>query len=87
MDMDLIWLAIGAILLAGILMATHNMRKALTFLLRGIAGGFAIWGINFLLTYLGIAIATPGINLLTITIAAFLGLPGIITIYSLNYFM
>jgi len=87
MDFNMIWLAIVAILLMGILMATNSLRRVLTFITRGASGGFAIWGINFALDYFGLGFATPGINPLTIAIAAFLGLPGIITIYGLNYLL
>ena len=85
--MEMIWLALGAILLIGILMATHNLRRVLTIMIRAAAGGFAIWGINFLLGYFGLNFLTLGINPLTVGIVAFLGMPGIVTVYGLNYLL
>ena len=87
MGLEMIWLALGAILIIGILMATNNLRRALVLMIKAAVGGAAIWGINFLLSYFGLNFAVPGINPLTVSVVAFLGVPGIVTIYGLNYFL
>ncbi|MCL2575584.1 MAG: pro-sigmaK processing inhibitor BofA family protein [Defluviitaleaceae bacterium] len=78
--------AIGILLAIGILVITGRFRKAINIILRGVLGIAAIFGINWGLTAMGIYIATPGINALTVSTIAFLGLPGLVSIYGLAFF-
>ena len=79
--------AIGILLALGILLATNRLRKVGAMAAKGVLGIAAIWGINSLLAVFGFDIAGPGINLLTAAVVTFLGLPGVIMLYGLNFFM
>lgn len=87
MDTNIIILtAIAVLVIVGILLATNRLRALGTFAIKGVVGTFAIWGANYAAAFLGLGIALPGLNFLTIGLVAFLGLPGFIMIYGMNFF-
>jgi len=83
----LIWVAIGVLLSVGILIATNKLGKAMNIAAKGAVGGAAIWGINAGVAAMGATVALPGVNLLTVALVAFLGAPGMVMIYGLNFIM
>ncbi|MDR2166965.1 MAG: pro-sigmaK processing inhibitor BofA family protein [Clostridiales bacterium] len=86
-DNALILAAIAALVVIGVLLVTNRLRKLGSLALKGVVGGAALWGINGVVAFLGLGVALPGINLLTITIAALLGLPGVVLIYGINFLL
>lgn len=79
--------AIAALVTIGVLVATNRLRALGTFAAKGAFGTAAIWGINYAVGFLGLGIVLPGLNFLTVAIVAFLGLPGIIMIYAMGFFV
>ena len=77
-------LAIGALMLVGFLIINNKLRRGLAFVMRAALGVAAVAAINFAL---GGFVPAVGINLLTIAVVAFLGIPGIIMLYGLSFFM
>jgi len=82
----LIWGVIGILVAIVILVISGRLRVALQVGARGLLGIAAILSINWAAVALGIYFALPGLNMLTIAAVAFLGLPGLITIYGMNFF-
>ena len=80
----LIWGSIAVFVLLAIAVTSQKMRRLMGFLVRGAAGAAAMLVINFALGGFGFAV---GINIMTVAIAAFLGIPGIIMLYGLGFFM
>lgn len=78
----MIWIAIGALFLVGFLLVSNKLRKGLGFVMRAAISTVAVVVINFALGGFGIAV---GINVVTLTIAAFLGLPGVVMLYGLSF--
>jgi len=81
----LFWAAVFAIIIIGVLLATKRMKKALIFTSKGVVGMGAMWGINLLIYTLNIGISTPGVNFFTMGIATFLGAPGRVMMYGINF--
>ena len=77
----IVWLAIGVLILAGVLIVAGRLGRLLSLGIKGVVAGVAIWGINLLMGLAGVGLALPGVNFLTIAIVAVLGLPGLLTIY------
>ena len=80
----IIWIAIGTMIIVGLLMASNKMRRGVGFIARAVLGVAAVVAINLALGGVGLAI---GINALTIAVVAFLGIPGIVMLYGLGFFM
>jgi len=68
----------------GALIANNKARRGAAFVLRSLLGIAAVWGINFALGGIGFAV---GINAVTIAIITFLGIPGIVMLYGLGFFI
>ena len=83
----LIWVAIAALLIIGILIAANKLGRALNIIAKGAVGGVAIFGINAGVAAMGATVALPGINLLTLALVGLLGAPGMIMVYGLNFIM
>ena len=83
----LIWGAIGILVVVVILIISGKLRAALQLGMRGVLGIAAILAINWAIAALGVYTILPGVNALTIGIVAFLGLPGLIAVYGLGFFM
>ena len=81
----LIWVAIGFLLIIGFLIVNDGLRKVARFGLRAVFGAVAIFVINFGISSFGFGLVSVGLNVLTISIAAFLGVPGIAMLYSLMF--
>lgn len=79
-----IWVAIGVLILLGILVVNNKMRRVALFVVRASLGVVAVVAINFALGGFGLAV---GINILTVATVAFLGIPGIITLYGLAFIL
>lgn len=82
-----VWVAIGALVVFGVLVVSNRLRRVLAVAARGAACTAAIWGINFLVGLLGLGIGLPGINFLTMGIVAILGIPGLLMLYGVNLFL
>ncbi|MCL2396546.1 MAG: pro-sigmaK processing inhibitor BofA family protein [Defluviitaleaceae bacterium] len=80
----IIWIAIGVLILLGLLVVNNKLRKVAGFAVRAILGVAAVAVINMTLGGFGVAV---GINFLTIAVVAFLGLPGIGMLYGLSFFI
>ena len=78
----IIWTAIGILVLFGILVVSNKIRRVAAFGAHACLGIAAIFIINFAL---GDIIPAVGINVLTMSIAAFLGIPGVIMLYGLTF--
>ena len=78
------WVAIGILLAAGLLVASNKLRKVASFAARGAIGALVVVFINFALGGFGLAV---GINIITLAVMAFLGLPGVVMLYGLSFFI
>lgn len=78
------WAAIAVIVVLGLLMVNNKLRRGLIYVVRAAIGAAIIFVINFALGGAGFFV---GVNVLTVAIAAFLGIPGIIMLYGLSFFM
>ncbi len=78
--------SIAAVLLVVVLLAAVLKTEwILNLILRGILGIFAICFFNFVLGRYGIE-AKVGVNPFSATACGFLGLPGLIALYSLQFY-
>jgi len=82
----IIWLAIGILLVFGIMVVNSRMRRVAVFGGRAILGAIGIAAINLALGGLGLALGV-GVNLMTVAVVAFLGLPGIVMLYGLTFIL
>ena len=82
----IIWIAIGVLVVLGLLVVNNRARRGAAFGARAVLGVIAVAVINIVLGGFGVFPAV-GINALTIAIVAFLGIPGIIMLYGLGYFI
>ena len=82
----IIWVAIGILVIFGIMVINNKMRRVATFSARAILGFVGIAAINFVLASFGLA-AAVGINVLTMAVVAFLGIPGIMMLYGLTFIL
>lgn len=80
----IIWIAIAALIVIGILVVNNKARRSIAFFARAALGIAAVFAINTALAGFGLAV---GINILTIAVVAMLGLPGIAMLYSLGFIM
>jgi len=80
----IIWGAIVVLVLLGIAVTSNKMRRGLAFAARAVLGVAAVLAINFVFGGMGLLV---GINVLTIAVVAVLGIPGIIMLYGLGFFM
>jgi len=78
-----IFLAIGAVYIIGILLVLP-IKIIVKLVLNGIVGAIALFVINIFGNFFGLTI---GINPVTALIAGFLGIPGIILLLFLQYFL
>jgi len=81
-----IWIALASMVILGLLIASNKMRRSIGFVARTVLGIVGIVGINFAMGALGFSL-TVGINFFTIAVVAFLGIPGIVMLYGLGFFM
>ena len=81
-----IWVAIGILVLLGIMVINNKMRRVAMFCARAVIGIAGIAAINFALSGFGLT-AAVGINILTMAVAAFLGIPGIVMLYGLTFIL
>jgi len=82
----IIWLAIGVLVVVGVLVVNNKMRRVAAFGGRAVIGAACIAAVNFVLGSLGMA-AAVGVNVLTMAVAAFLGIPGIMMLYGLTFIL
>lgn len=68
------------IVVLGILFFKNRLEMVIGFIMRGIVGTIAIYGINRLLLLYGIS-QSVGINPLTVITGAVLGIPGILALF------
>jgi len=80
----IIWIAIAAMVLLGILVVNNKARRGLAFAARALLGIAAVFAINTAFAGFGFAVSI-GINFLTIAVIALLGLPGIAMLYSIGF--
>jgi len=80
----IMWGAIALLVMIAIVVTSNKLRRGLAFFARAAFGIAAIAAINFTLGSFGLFI---GINALTIAVVAFLGIPGIIMLYGLGFFI
>ncbi|HOE57963.1 MAG TPA: pro-sigmaK processing inhibitor BofA family protein [Bacillota bacterium] len=78
-----IFLAIGAVYVIGVLLVLP-IKIIIRLVINGIIGAFALFAINIFGRFIGLTI---GINPITALIAGFLGVPGIILLILLQYFL
>lgn len=78
-----IFLAIGAVYIIGVLLVLP-IKIVVRLVLNGIVGAVALFAINIFSGFTGLAI---GINPITALVAGFLGIPGIILLVFLQYFL
>jgi hypothetical protein len=60
--------------------------KIFKFLLKGVIGGIGFLACNALLSMAGIS-AAVGVNVVTMLVTAFLGVPGFITLYAVQFIL
>ena len=80
------WMIAGCAAFIIFLFFYRIFLKILKFALKGAIGGVGIIACNALLSMAGIG-ASVGINIVTLLIAAFLGVPGFITLYAAAIFL
>jgi len=78
-----VFLAIGAIYVIGMLLVVP-IRIVIKFIINGIIGAVILFLLNIFGSFIGITIA---INPITALIAGFLGVPGILLLLFLQYFL
>lgn len=78
-----IFLAIGAVYIIGILLVLP-IKIVVKLVINGIVGAIALFVINIFGNFFGLTI---GINPVTALVAGFLGIPGIILLLFLQYFL
>ena len=78
----LIAAGLGAAIL--VLIFNSRIRAGAKFLVRGLVGVASVLVLNILLAPLGLAV---GINVMTALVVTLLGLPGIIMLYSAQFFL
>jgi inhibitor of the pro-sigma K processing machinery len=78
-----IFLAIGAVYIIGVLLVLP-IKIVVRLVLNGIVGAIALFVINIFGGFINLTI---GINPITALIAGFLGIPGIILLIFLQYFL
>lgn len=78
-----IFLAIGAVYIIGVLLVLP-IKIVVKLVINGIVGAVALFVINIFGGFIGL---TVGINPITALIAGFLGIPGIILLVFLQYFL
>ena len=78
-----VFLAIGAIYIIGMLLVVP-IRIGIKFIINGIIGAVALFFLNMFGKFIGITIA---INPVTALTAGFLGIPGVLLLLFLQYFL
>lgn len=78
-----VFLAIGAIYIIGMLLVVP-IRIVIKFIINGIIGAVALFFLNIFGKFIGITIA---INPVTALTAGFLGIPGVLLLLFLQYFL
>ncbi|HHY78608.1 MAG TPA: pro-sigmaK processing inhibitor BofA [Clostridiales bacterium] len=78
-----VFLAIGAIYVIGMLLVVP-IRIVIKFIINGIIGAVILFFLNIFGSFIGITIA---INPITALIAGFLGVPGVLLLLFLQYFL
>lgn len=78
-----IFLAIGAVYIIGVLLVLP-IKIVVKLVMNGIIGAVALFAINIFSGFTGLTI---GINPITALVAGFLGIPGIILLVFLQYFL
>ena len=78
-----IFLAIGAVYIIGVLLVLP-IKIVVKLVINGIVGAIALFVINIFGGFIGLTI---GINPITALIAGFLGIPGIILLLLVQYFL
>lgn len=78
-----IFLAIGAVYIIGVLLVLP-IKIVVRLVMNGIIGAVALFAINIFSGFTGLTI---GINPITALVAGFLGIPGIILLVFLQYFL
>lgn len=79
------WILAILLIVVVLLAAVLKTEWILNLILRGILGIFAICFFNFMLGGYGIE-AKVGVNPFSVTACSFLGLPGLIALYSLQFY-
>ncbi|MCL2573614.1 MAG: pro-sigmaK processing inhibitor BofA family protein [Defluviitaleaceae bacterium] len=83
----IIWVAIGILIVLGVLVVNNKMRRVAGFCGRAIVGVLCIFVTNFVFSGFGLAATAVGINVVTMVVATFLGLPGIVMLYGLAFIL
>ncbi len=78
-----VFIAIGTIYVIGMLLVLP-IRIIIRFIVNGLIGAFLLFIINILGNIIGITVA---INPVTALVAGFLGIPGVILLLLLQYFL
>jgi inhibitor of the pro-sigma K processing machinery len=78
-----VFIAIGAIYIVGMLLVLP-IRIIIKFIVNGLIGAFLLFIINIFGNIFGITVA---INPVTALIAGFLGIPGVVLLLFLQYFL
>ncbi len=78
-----VFIAIGAIYIVGMLLVLP-IRIIIKFIVNGLIGAFLLFIINIFGNIVGITVA---INPVTALIAGFLGIPGVVLLLFLQYFL
>ena len=78
-----VFLAIGAIYLIGMLLVIP-IKIVIKFIINGIVGAVVLFFLNIFGGFIGVSIA---INPITALVAGFLGIPGVLLLLFLQYFL
>ena len=78
-----VFIAIGAIYIIGMLLVLP-IRIIIKFIVNGLIGAFLLFIINIFGNIVGITVA---INPITALVAGFLGIPGVVLLLLLQYFL
>ncbi len=78
-----VFIAIGAIYIIGMLLVLP-IRIIIKFIVNGLIGAFLLFIINIFGNIVGISVA---INPITALVAGFLGIPGVVLLLLLQYFL
>jgi len=79
-----IWVAIGILVVLGILVVNNKMRRVATFGIHAVLSIAAVFAVNLTMGGFGLAV---GINALTMAIVAILGIPGVVMLYGLAFIL
>ena len=83
---QVLWIGIGLVVLLLLLFFNQRLAAFARFIIRGMAGAAAIFGVNMFAGSVGLnlLVGVVGVNIFTVVVSALLGLPGVVMLYGLG---